>query len=146
MQYQVPQFIEIEDRIFGPLTLKQFLYIAGGGAVSFILWSLISIKFIAIIVVIPVASFFIALAFYRINGRPLINMVENAFSFLFSKKLYVWKKMDKPVIKKEEVSIANEMLDVPKLSESKLKEISWSLDINSNLEKKDARDKLNLEI
>ena len=27
MQYQVPQFIEVEDKIFGPLTFKQFLYI-----------------------------------------------------------------------------------------------------------------------
>ena len=30
MEYQVPQFIEVEDKIFGPFTLKQFIYVAGG--------------------------------------------------------------------------------------------------------------------
>jgi len=40
MQYQVPQFIEVEDRIIGPLTLKQFLYLAFAGAILFVLWFL----------------------------------------------------------------------------------------------------------
>ena len=40
MRFQVPQFIEVEDKIFGPLTLKQFLYTAGGAAVGFIIWSI----------------------------------------------------------------------------------------------------------
>ncbi len=146
MQYQVPQFIEVEDKIFGPLTLKQFLYVAGGGAVSFILWSVIPIKFVALIVVIPTMSFFLALAFYKVNGRPLINTVENAFSFMFSNKLYIWKKVDKPVQEKKEESIANDLLNVPKISESKLKEMSWSLDINSKVEKNDAKSSLDLKI
>ncbi|TSC61742.1 MAG: SsrA-binding protein, partial [Parcubacteria group bacterium Athens0416_74] len=30
MQFQVPQFIEVEDKIVGPLTFKQFVFIAGG--------------------------------------------------------------------------------------------------------------------
>ena len=30
MQYQVPQFIEVEDKIFGPLTFKQLVYVVGG--------------------------------------------------------------------------------------------------------------------
>ncbi|TSC80302.1 MAG: hypothetical protein G01um101429_152 [Parcubacteria group bacterium Gr01-1014_29] len=30
-QFQVPQFIEVEDKIFGPLTTKQFFYLLGGG-------------------------------------------------------------------------------------------------------------------
>ena len=34
MQFQVPQFIETEDKVVGPLTLRQFMYIAGAGAAS----------------------------------------------------------------------------------------------------------------
>jgi len=41
MQYQVPQFIEIEDKIFGPLTLKQFLYLAGGGGLCLLFFTLL---------------------------------------------------------------------------------------------------------
>lgn len=37
MQFQVPQFIEVEDKIFGPLTFKQFVYIAGGVALMYLL-------------------------------------------------------------------------------------------------------------
>ncbi len=91
-------------------------------------------------------SFFLALAFYKVNGRPLINTVENAFSFMFSNKLYIWKKVDKPVQEKKEESIANDLLNVPKISESKLKEMSWSLDINSKVEKNDAKSSLDLKI
>jgi hypothetical protein len=29
MQFRVPQFIDIEDKLFGPLTFKQFIYLAG---------------------------------------------------------------------------------------------------------------------
>ena len=35
MRFQVPQFIEIESKIFGPLTFKQFIYLAGGGGRNF---------------------------------------------------------------------------------------------------------------
>src|SRR3990172_12458701 len=38
MQFQVPQFIEIEDKIFGPLTFKQFIYVAGGAGACYLLW------------------------------------------------------------------------------------------------------------
>ena len=40
MRFEVPQFIEIEDKIFGPLTWKQFIYLAGGagfGVIAFFL-------------------------------------------------------------------------------------------------------------
>jgi hypothetical protein len=64
MKYQVPQFIEIEDKIFGPLTIKQFLYVAGGAALCFILWNFLPF-YISIFFIIPIGSFFLALAFYK---------------------------------------------------------------------------------
>ncbi|MFM2424198.1 MAG: hypothetical protein RLZZ70_589, partial [Candidatus Parcubacteria bacterium] len=38
MQFEVPQFIEIEDKIFGPLTWKQFLYVGGGLSMTAVLF------------------------------------------------------------------------------------------------------------
>ena len=46
MQFKVPQFIDMEDKIVGPLTLKQFAYILGAGGFSFLLWTFIPIKII----------------------------------------------------------------------------------------------------
>ena len=38
MQFKVPQFLDIEDKIFGPFTFKEFVYLAGGAGLCFILY------------------------------------------------------------------------------------------------------------
>ena len=135
MKYQVPQFIEVEDKIFGPLTLKQFLYIAGGGALGYIIWAAIPVKTIAIIVGLPVVLFFVALALYPVNGRPFIATVESALKYFLGTKRYTWKQAEKkpvaPDAPKENVTTSEAF--IPKLSDSKLKELTWSLDINEKL-------------
>jgi len=134
MRYQVPQFIEVEDKIFGQLTLKQFLYVAGGAAIGFILWSSLP-QFLAILIGLPVVGFFLALAFYQSNGRPFILTVESAIKYFFATKLYIWRKQEKnPEAKVEEKNTASELY-VPKLSDSKLRDLTWSLDINEKLNK-----------
>ena len=45
MEYQVPQFIEVEDKIVGPLTLKQFIYIAGAGGLCVVFFVYLPILF-----------------------------------------------------------------------------------------------------
>lgn len=134
MRYQVPQFIEVEDKIFGQLTLKQFLYVSGGAAIGFILWSSLP-QFLALLIGLPVVGFFLALAFYQSNGRPFILTVESAVKYFFATKLYIWKKAEK---KPEAVAVeknAAAELYVPKLSDSKLRDLTWSLDINEKLDK-----------
>jgi len=135
MRYQVPQFIEVEDKIFGPLTLKQFLYVAGGAASGFIIWSIFP-KIIAVIIGAPVVVLFMALAFYQYNNRPFVLVVENSIKYFLGNKLYIWKKKPKKIDPKkpEEVPVADTGLFVPKLSDSKLKELSWSLDIDEKLD------------
>jgi hypothetical protein len=135
MRFQVPQFIEVEDKIFGPLTIKQFLYIAGGTAFGFIIWNALP-KYIAIFFAAPIILFFFALAFYRFNDRPFIYTVESAFKFLLGGKLYIWKKEKKIPTEsaKVEVQKSDTQIDIPKLSDSKLKELSWSLDVNKNIQ------------
>ena len=83
MQFQVPQFIEMEDRIFGRLTLKQFLYLAGGVGASVALYLYIPFKIVAIILIIPIVAFSLALAFYKINKRPFIDVVQSFFLLFY---------------------------------------------------------------
>ena len=132
MRYQVPQFIEIEDKIFGPLTLKQFLYIAGGGGICLIFFTIMPL-FLVVILGIPVMAFAVALAFFEVNGRPLIVAVEHAFSYTLGSKLYLWKQR-KPEAPKAVVqnTTVQAQLPVPKLSESKLKDLAWSLNIKDH--------------
>jgi hypothetical protein len=133
MRFQVPQFIEVEDKIFGPLTFKQFVYLAGGVGICVVLFTFLP-KFLAILISLPIAGFALALAFYKINEKPFINVVEAFFNFSLTNKLYIWKKEEK-IMNNRQTTMNNrpiEQVYVPKLSESKLKELTWSLDIKEN--------------
>ena len=94
MQFKVPQFIEIEDKIVGPLTLKQFFYLAGGAVFLGILWLFLKLS-VFIIVAIPVSVFCLLLAFYKINGRPFISFLNSMLKYFTKPKLYLWKKNPK---------------------------------------------------
>jgi len=135
MQYQVPQFIEIEDKIFGPLTFKQFLYVGGGAAIGFIIWTALP-KVFAILIGAPIVGFFMAAAFYQVNGRPFLSFIEGALKYSLSSKLYIWKKTDKKPQKAEQKEVENNQMTIPKLSQSKLREISWGLDVQDRFGEK----------
>lgn len=133
MQYQVPQFIEVEDKIFGPLTIKQFVYVAGGAGLAFVLWktlpSVLAMPFIG-----AVGALAVALAFFKVNNRPFIIALEAAFMFITHSRLYLWqanrKKKKKDI---ESAQLSSGELEVPNLAEHKLKQLAWSLDINENI-------------
>lgn len=129
MRFQVPQFIEVEDKIFGPLTIKQFIYLAGGGGLSFIIYTYLNF-YLAILVIIPVVILSVSLAFYKVNNRSFISVLESGFQYMLSAKLYIWKKMAKKPEAKSQVVSPVAPTYVPKLSDSKLKDLTWSLDIN----------------
>ena len=135
MKFQVPQFVEVEDKLFWKLTLKQFIYVAGGGGMCLIIFLSLPL-FIAALLIMPIAGFSLALAFYKYNDRPFISVVESATKYLFNTKLYIWRKVDEPAkpstaaAPQEDVS----SVFVPKLSDSKLKEMSWALGTKQTME------------
>ncbi len=131
MRFGVPQFIEIEDKIFGPLTFKQFLYTAGGAGICFLIYNFVSqlSTFLAILLIMPVGLFSLALAFYKVNEKPFINTLEAAFRYFAGNKLYIWKKEKRMEIRTEKKESSSEISYVPRLSDSKLKDLSWSLDV-----------------
>jgi len=93
MQFNVPQFIEIEDKLIGPLTIKQFGYLAVGGGICFMLYFPLQLPaFIAATIIIMSAC--LALAFIKINGRPFSHFLINFFNFAIKPKIYVWKRKD----------------------------------------------------
>ncbi len=128
MQYQVPQFIEIEDKIFGPLTFKQFLYLAGGAGASVLFFTLLPL-WLAVIVSLPFIALALALAFYTINDRPFIDVLEHAISYYISGKLYLWKQRSELPQTQTPAQATAAVPSVPKISESRLKELAWSLNI-----------------
>jgi hypothetical protein len=149
MKFQVPQFIDMEDKIFGPLSFKEFAYIAGGCGLAYILYRFIPSTLIAFVFMAPVLGFAAALAFYRPNNKPFIEMVQAALIFTMGKKLYTWQKQDKPLRTKEVDTSYNSgtAMSAPILSENKLTSLSRDLDTQAaNLEVKRVNDGLNLKI
>ena len=127
MRFKVPQFIDIEDKIFGPLTFKQFAYLAGGAGLAYL-----SLKFLPFFfggpLAVIVAAFALALAFYQVNDKPFIHVVEAFLRFHFNSKLYLWHKQ--PNTKSAgSTPLAKPIASRSALTESKLQTLSWSLDV-----------------
>ncbi|KKW44962.1 MAG: hypothetical protein UY94_C0007G0004 [Parcubacteria group bacterium GW2011_GWA2_56_21] len=132
MRYQVPQFIEVEDKIFGPFTFKQFVYLAGGAGIGFVFYELLPL-YIGIFFIVPVAALALALAFYKVNNQPFIKTLEYAFYYVVSTKLYLWKKEAPKEGGRTEPRAAPQALVVPAISQNKLKDLAWSLDVHEKI-------------
>jgi len=99
MRFIVPQFIEHEARIVGPLTLKQFLLIAIPASISFFLYFFIGqtnffVFFVLSLIMMVTGA---SLAFMKVSGQGLPSILVNFFLFNFSPKLYVWKRKESSI-------------------------------------------------
>ena len=90
MQFQIPQFIETEDKIVGPLTLKQFIYLASAFGISALLHFTVQ-QWLWLILSVPLVAAGAAAAFIKIGGRPLATVGIAAFRYYWQPQTYVWK-------------------------------------------------------
>ena len=137
MEFTVPQFIDVEDKLFGQFTFVQSVYVVGGASMSYVLWRIIPsfLSLLKVPVVALIMLLALALAFYPKDkyGKPFIGLMEAAFQFYFIKpKLYTWKRIakKKAVQKRGEQKKSILSVTLPNISESNLKDLSWSLDVN----------------
>jgi hypothetical protein len=132
MQFKVPQFLDIEDKIFGPFTFKEFVYLAGGAGLCFVLYKLLGVVWGAI-PILAVAGLSIALARYRPNDKPFIDMLQAGFTYLTQSKLYIWKKSRVKKINTEEKEKTPDQKimnrETVRLGGNKLRDLAWSLDV-----------------
>lgn len=128
MLFNVPQFIDIEDKIVGPLTAKQLGWLAAGALVLFFLWN--SLDFSAFLLYgVPVAMLFAALAFYRPYGQPLIKFIWSTLVFFIRPKMYVWRRIAESFHHEKLPAIPKVEKTKPRIPQDKLKEVSSLLDI-----------------
>lgn len=132
MRYEIPQFIDIEDKIFGPLTFKQFIYLLGGGAICYICYTLLPFS-VALFIIIPIGLLSAALAFYKHNTRPFIEVLQNFFSYLFKSKSYLWKRVPtKETIslsKNDSSRVSSQILYEPVNLDRRITDLSKNLDL-----------------
>lgn len=128
MQYQIPQFINIEDKIVGPFTARQTVYLMIGISFSALVWTFFY-EIVAIMLALPIICLTLALAFYKPSGRPLATWIFAAIAYFKNPKTYVWYRSPENFLIKRELKRQNskEMV-VQSVSRNRLKELAWMLD------------------
>jgi hypothetical protein len=123
MQYQVPQFIETEDKIVGPFSIRQFAYVGAAAVVSGICYFLLQTWLFVIVALILIGGS-LALSFVKINGRPLIKVGLSAFNYYWKPQMYVWKP-DHPVAAQQSAPIVRELPPIETIASGNSLHKSW---------------------
>lgn len=127
-QFVVPQFLEVESKIIGPLTVRQFLTFLVGAGLIFVVFKLASFWIGAIegLFIFMLTGTF---AFLKINGRPFHYFLLNIIQTLRRPSMKVWNKNFIYIPKKEEKEKKPPQAIVKKhLTASRLNELSLVVD------------------
>jgi hypothetical protein len=101
MEYQIPQFIEIESKIIFGLEFKQvigFLVVFGFLGLLYLLLKPVAFLIIAV----PVGALAIAFGFIKVNGKNFFDFLMSVFTFMLGSQTYLWKREYDDVIFKEQ--------------------------------------------
>lgn len=90
-QFVVPQFIDVEDKIIGPITTRQFLIILGTALMLFLMYKILRFMYFAISG-LPVAAIAATFAFARVNGAPFHLFFLNILQTSRRPAARVWYK------------------------------------------------------
>lgn len=129
MQYRVPQNIDMEDKIIGPLTLKQFMYVAIGGSLVYIIITKIPMP-LSLLVGFPVGFFILALTFYKPQDQPFSHFLTALISYLTKPRQRVWIKgtVEEAIILPHKEVAQKQIIPKKKINKSELQKLAQILD------------------
>ncbi len=99
-RFVVPQFIEVENKVIGPITVRQFLILMGAGLIIALAYRLLyfnSFLVVAVLILVIAAVF----AFAKVNGTPFHFFLLNFINTMKKPKLRVWNNRAMDVIDKK---------------------------------------------
>lgn len=131
-QAMVPSDVEVEDKILGPFTLKQFIYLAIGGMIIFVLYTIFNkLLIVFFLLSLPVGLLTFAFVFYKFNEQPFEQFLSSLISFYTKPKIRLWRR-DTAL---KDIGISTEperKTELPKIvkkkSLSRLDELAFMLD------------------
>lgn len=137
LQFQVPQFVDVEDKVILKLSFRQFgIFLAAGGLIFLIKQFRFPTAIFGIFA-ISIVGFAYMLAFLKAEGRPFHHRVLGFIRYYFSPQLYLWatpkesaREVEKQKQKKAEQNIAVASSPEKKVTSDKLKELAWKLNIH----------------
>lgn len=131
MRFKVPKDVDIEDRIVGPLTIKQLGWLGGGMVLCIVLYKLFDFQ-LFIVFAILIVGLSTAFAFVKPYNQSLIGFCGSVLLFITKPKQYLWRRVgtnfprDKSPTKKNK----QELLPLTKkgLPDKKINELVGTLD------------------
>jgi len=90
-KFIVPQFIENEDKILGPITVRQFILSLGGFFAIFLEFRILTLPYFILSAVVTVAIVGL-FGFVKVNGQPFHIFFLNLLQTVMRPALRVWDK------------------------------------------------------
>jgi len=130
-QFVVPQFIDVEDKIFGPVTTRQFIILLVAGLVLFVAYKLADLS-LFIFFLATIGGSALILAFVKINGQSFHYFLLNLFQTLRRPSRRVWYKMNTKeeldaLRKGEKVVEIEKSAEIPRLSYNRIRDLSLAV-------------------
>lgn len=127
-QFVVPQFIDVEDKIFGPVTTRQFLILLATGLLLFIIFKLADMALFIFLTAL-IGGSALVLAFVKINGQPFHYFLLNIVQTVRRPSRRIWyKSFTKSElaesIKSGKVQMVEAVKEVPRMSYSRIRDLS----------------------
>lgn len=128
-QFTVPQFIDVEDKVIGPLSVRQFIIILvvfGFIGLSYKVFDFSLFLTVSVFLLVIGALF----AFIKINGAPFHYFLLNMIQTLLKPKLRLWNKIDQPSDTEitEEITVYQEVVEPRRYSMSHLNSLALVVD------------------
>jgi hypothetical protein len=130
MRFVVPQFIEVEDKIIGPISVRQFVIFLVAFAIIFILYNIFSF-ILFIFLALGVFGMAGITAFAKVNGQAFHYFVLNILYTIRKPKLKIWSKVttqEKTVKSKKHITTAVVVPQKKIATTSKLTRLSLVVD------------------
>ena len=120
MDFPVPQFIDVEEKILGPLTFKQTMYIVVAAGILFVFYFFVEM-WLFIILAIIIFGAALSLAFIKVGGKTFSQFLMSVIIYSFTPHIFIWKKnevKERPhkielsspeIIKKREADISTDI-------------------------------------
>lgn len=130
MQFVVPQFIDVESKIIGPVSTRQFIIVLVGGGILYLEFQLILNTFLFIVAATITAIAFIIFAFAKVNGQSMHYVVLNFIQTMRRPRLRLWRRLysDETITIEEEEEVIEVIPQKKSIGSSRLSEISLLVD------------------
>lgn len=130
-QFVVPQFIDVEDKIFGPITTRQFIILLSSGLLLFVVFKLADMALFIFLAAL-IGGLTLVLAFVKINGQPFHYFLLNIVQTVRRPSRRIWYKSFSNAeltesIKSGKVELVEAVKEVPRVSYNRLRDLSLTV-------------------